>query len=348
VTPAPVGVGLIGYGMSGSSLHAPLIAAEPGLALRCVVSGDPRRAHPDPAVRVVPTVAEMLADESVELVVVAAPNEVHHGIATAALSAGRHVVVDKPFTVTSAEADALISLAAAGDRRLAVFHQRRWDSDHLTIQRLVGSGALGEVSTYIARYDRFRPEVSGEWRERVGPGAGLLYDLGAHLIDQALHLFGVPTTITADLGAQRGGSVVDDYFHVVFGYGAMRAVLHAGSLVRAPGPRCEVHGTTGSYVTQGADGQIAALLAGGRPGDPGWGIEPPERHGLLSTAAGGLAVTGRVVPVTGAYESFYRAMAAAARGEGPVAVTGEEGRDTVRMIELARSSHDQGRTLRVR
>jgi scyllo-inositol 2-dehydrogenase (NADP+) len=345
MTDDPIGVGLVGYGVSASSLHAPLITAEPRLRLHAVVSSDPDRVHRDLPVRVVPAVADLLADPAVELVVAAVPNEAHHEVAAAALSAGRHVVVDKPFTVTTAEADDLIALAVSHNRLAAVFHQRRWDSDYRTVRRCLDRGLLGTVSTYVARYDRYQPTVAGRWREQARPGAGVLYDLGAHLIDQAVHLFGMPETVTADVRAQRPGAAVDDYFHVVFGYGPLRVILHAGSLVPAPGPRFEVHGDAGSYVSGGIDGQIAALLAGRRPGQPGWGVEPPDRYGTRTTVSGTAAQSSPMPSIAGAYESFYRAMADAVRGRGQVPVTAHEGRQTVQLIERALDSSTAQRTL---
>jgi scyllo-inositol 2-dehydrogenase (NADP+) len=342
-----IGVGIIGYGVSGSSLHAPLIGAERRLRLRAVVSRRSDRVHRDlPSVPVVPTAAELLDDPAVELVVVAAPNAVHRQLAGAALAAGRHVVVDKPFAVTSAEADELIGLAGQHGRLLSVFHQRRWDSDFLTVERCLRDGVLGRVSTYIARYDRFHPKPAVRWREQDQPGAGVLYDLGSHLIDQALHLFGLPETVLADVRAQRPAAAVDDYFHIVLGYGELRVILHAGSLVRAPGPRFEVHGDAGAFVKHGLDGQVAALRAGARPGAPGWGIEAEDRYGTLTTEAGGLPLTGRLASIPGAYETFYRQLAAAIRGEGPVPVPAEEARDTVRVIESALLSSRDGRAVR--
>ena len=345
MTDEPVGVGLVGYGVSGSSLHAPLITAEPRLRLRAVVSSDPDRVHRDLPVPVVPAVADLLADPSIELVIVAVPNEVHHQVAGAALSAGRHVVVDKPFTVTTAQADELLALAESRDRLVAVFHQRRWDSDYRTVRGCVDRGLLGTANTYVARYDRYRPVPAAQWREQARPGAGVLYDLGAHLIDQAVHLFGAPETITADVRAQRAGAAIDDYFHVIFGYGALQVILHAGSLVPAPGPRFEVHGDAGSYVSGGIDGQIAALLAGRRPGDPGWGVEPADHYGTLTTVAGTPPTSSRFASATGAYETFYRGMAEAVRGHGPVPVTAREGRETVELIEGCLESSATGRTI---
>ncbi|MDT7582052.1 MAG: scyllo-inositol 2-dehydrogenase [Pseudonocardiales bacterium] len=335
-----IGVGLVGYGMSGSSLHLPLITAEPRLELRGVVTS---KTVPD--VPVVPTVDALLDDPAVELVVVAVPNAAHHDVARTALEAGRHVVVDKPFTVTSAEADDLIGLAGERDRRLSVFHQRRWDADHLTIRRVVDDGLVGAVTTYLARYDRFKPGGPARWTDEDRPGGGVLYDLGAHLIDQALCLFGTPNTVWADLGVQRPGGGAVDYVHLVLRHGGLRAVLHAGSLMRAPGPRFEVHGDRGSFVKDGMDGQIAAMLAGGRPGGPGWGAEPPERHGTLTVDIAGLPATARLASAAGAYETFYREMAAAVRGEGPVPVPAEQARDVIRVIEKAMESSENGRVV---
>jgi scyllo-inositol 2-dehydrogenase (NADP+) len=341
-----VGVGLVGYGMAGSSLHAPLITAEPRLRLRAAVTSNPDRVHRDlPDLPVVPTLAALLDDPAVELVVVATPNAAHHDLARTALLAGRHVVVDKPFTVTSAEADDLIALAGERGLALCVFHQRRWDADQLTIRRCVEEGLVGRVSTFVARFDRFKPGPNTRWTEEDRPGAGVLYDLGAHLIDQALGLFGTPETVWADLGAQRPGGGAVDYVHVVLRYGPLRAILHAGSLVRAPGPRFEVHGDRGSFVKDGMDGQIAAILAGARPGDPGFGAEPPERYGSLTTELAGLTSTGRLASVPGSYATFYREMAAAVRGEGPVPVPAEQARDVVRVIECAMASSRDGRVV---
>jgi scyllo-inositol 2-dehydrogenase (NADP+) len=345
----PIGVGLVGYGLAGSGLHAPLIGVEPRLRLHAVASRHPEKVHRDlPAVRVVATPAALLEDPAVELVVVAAPNPLHHQLAGAALRAGRHVVVDKPFVTSSSAADELIGLAERGGRQLSVFQNRRWDGDYLTVKHCVRAGLLGRVSTYIARYDRFAPHPAGGWREREELGSGVLWDLGAHLIDQALQLFGLPATVMADVGAQRPGAVADDYFHLVLGYRELRAILHAGSLVRGPGPRFEAHGDKGSFVKYGVDAQALALESGGRPGDPGWGIEPEDRYGTLTTEVAGLEVTGRLATLPGSYQSFYLGMAGAILGEGPVPVAAAEARDTTRMIECALQSSREGRVVAVR
>ena len=322
------GVGLIGYGLGGSAFHAPLIAAEPRLRLEAVVTsraGQVERDHP--GTRVAGSAEELLADPAVELVVVAAPNAVHYELAAAALRTGRHVVVDKPFTLSAADADELIALAEATDRRLSVFHNRRWDGDFLTVRRGVEAGVLGEVASFVSRYDRFRPVPKGSWKEEAVAGSGLLWDLGPHLIDQAMVLFGPPRTVWADLGVQRPGVEAVDYVHLVLGYGRLRAVLHAAMLVRDPGPRFEAHGDRGSLVT--------------------WGLDQPEVRATLTGEVAGLEQQGRLEGVPTAYGSFYAAMAAAVAGEGPVPVVPTDARATVAVIEHALTSAREGRVVEV-
>lgn len=343
-----IGVGLVGYGLGGSVFHAPLIQAEPGLRLHAVVTSRDEQVRRElPGVGVVGSAAELLEDPAVELVVVAAPNAVHHQLAAAALRAGRHVVVDKPFALSTADADELIGLAEATDRRLSVFHNRRWDSDFLTVRRCLEAGVLGDVSSFTSRYDRFRPVPKGSWKEEDVPGSGVLWDLGPHLIDQALQLFGRPETVWADVGVQRPGVAAVDYLHLALGYGRLRVLLHAGMEVRDPGPRFEVHGDRGSFVKHGMDLQEQALRAGGRPGDPGWGSEPPDRHGTLTGEVAGLELRGRLESVPGDYGAFYAAMAAAIRGDGQVPVPAAEARDVITVIELALASAREGRVVRV-
>ena len=322
------GVGLIGYGLGGSVFHAPLLEAEPRLRLHAVVTsraGQVERDHP--GVRVVATAGELLEDPAVELVVVAAPNAVHHELAAAALAAGRHVVVDKPFTLATADADDLVALAERQDRLLSVFQSRRWDGDFLTLRRGLEAGLLGRVSSFTSRYDRFRPEPKGGWKEEDVPGSGLLWDLGPHLVDQALQLFGLPETVFADLHVQRAGVEAVDWVQLTLGYGRLRVLLGAAMEVRDPGPRFEVHGDRGSLLT--------------------WGLDRQEVDATLTTEVAGLELRGRLAGLPDDHGAFYAAMAAAIAGEGPVPVTPAEARDVVMVIEHALASSHQGRVVRI-
>lgn len=274
----PVNVCLVGYGLAGSTFHAPLIAATPGMRLHAVVSSDAAKVLADlPDAVVHGSAAQAFADPKVDLIVIATPDALHAPQAIAALEAGKHVVVDKPFALTLAEARALAEQAKRSDRMLSVFHNRRWDSDFLTVQRLIGTGALGEIVQYESHFDRFRPAVRDRWRERAG--AGLWRDLGPHLLDQALALFGPPAAIQADFAEQRAGALAPDYFHVLLRYPRRRVILHASMLTPAADLRLAVHGTRASFVKYGLDAQEAALRAGLRPGGTGWGIDP--RPGML-------------------------------------------------------------------
>src|SRR4029453_11874124 len=247
-----IGVGLIGYGLGGSAFHAPLVQAEPGLRLHAVVTSRAAQVERElPGVRVAASAGELLEDPAVELVVVAAPNAVHHALAAAALRGGGHVVGNKPFTPPPAPADELIALAAAEGRLLSVFHNRRWDGDFLTVRRCLEAGLVGAAAGFVSRYDRVRPVPKGGWKEEAVPGSGILYDLGPHLIDQALVLFGLPETVSADPAAQRPGVQAVDWVPLLLGYGRLRVVLQAGMQVRDPGPRFELHGDRGSFVKDG-------------------------------------------------------------------------------------------------
>jgi scyllo-inositol 2-dehydrogenase (NADP+) len=339
----PIPTGLIGYGTAGAFFHAPLIAAAEGLRLAAIGSRRIEEISRDfPEARAYENPQDLISDPSIQLIVIASPNDTHAPLARAALEAGKHVVVDKPFTLNTAEAQALIALAAEKRRLLSVFQNRRWDNDFLTVRRLVEDGRLGEVVYFEAHFDRFRPEIKQGWRETQVAGSGLLYDLGAHLIDQALVLFGVPQAVTADVMKQRAAAKVDDYFHVVLDYGHRRAVLHASVLVRDPGPRYLVHGDGGSFVKYGIDGQEAALREGKRPGGTGWGEDDPALFGRFTDADG---TTTLIDTLPGRYTEYYEGVATAIRGEGELPVSAQEARDVIRVIEAAQISARERRTV---
>lgn len=330
-------VGLIGYGLSGETFHAPLIAADPAFRLRVIAT---RRAEAvargGAGAKVVADAEEIFADPEVDLVVIATPNETHASLAERALTAGKHVVVDKPFTVTTAEAAPLIELAERRGLCLTVFHSRRWDGDFQTVRELVAEGRLGRLYTFESHYDRFRPEVRARWKEQDGPGAGTLYDLGAHIIDQALQLFGLPESLLADLGRQRPGALSTDYVHLSLRYGELRVVLCSGSVVSGPWPRFILQGDQGSYWKRGMDPQEDQLRAGLGPGHPDFGREPAELHGALGSGE-------RVPTRLGAYPQFYRELARAITSGGPPKVTARSAADVIFVIEAAVKSAAEGR-----
>ena len=341
--PPPLGVAILGYGYAGRTFHAPLAAATPGLRLAAVGSSDPARVRADlPGVPVLP-VADAVAAPGADVVVVATPNDTHADLARAALLAGRHVVVDKPFTLSAAEALDLAALARRSGLALAAFHNRRWDADFLALRALLAGGALGRLATLESRIDRHRPEVRRRWRESAVPGGGLWWDLGPHLVDQALLLLGPPEGVRADLAVQRGGGEAVDYAHVVLRYpGGVRAVLGASLLAAAETPRFAAHGTLGSYVKHGPDPQEDALKRGERPGGgPGWGVDP--RPGTLTLSRdGGAPVAAPAPGPAGDYPAFYAAFRDAVLGRGPNPVPAEEAATVVAVLELALRSAGQG------
>ena len=322
-------VGLAGYGLAGSVFHAPLIRACERMELSAVLTSR------DVTERV-GTLDELL--ERSDLLVVATPNTTHFDIAATALRAGKHVVVDKPFTVTVDEAEELIALAQERRRVLTVFHNRRWDSDFLTVRKVLPQ--LGDVMLFEANWDRFRPEIKRGWREKPQPGGGVLSDLGPHMIDQALVLFGMPDAISADVLAQREGAEVDDYFDLTLHYGKRRVRLSCSTLIAEARPRFAVHGTHGSFVKYGLDPQEAQLKSGMGPRDGGYALDPNE--GTLTFGDGR---TGKVPSARGDYLQFYEAVADAILDGAPVPVDPADARGGLLIIDLARRAAAQGQTL---
>ena len=337
-------VALVGYGFVGKVFHGPLIAHTPGLWLHTVVSSDAGKVHADhPGVRVLADPEAAFADAGIDLVVIASPNRTHAPLALAALRAGRHVVIDKPFTVDVDEARAVVAAAERADRIVSVFQNRRWDSDFLTLRRLIDDGTLGEVVELHSHFDRFRPQVPDRWRERPEPGAGLWFDLGPHLVDQALQLFGMPDGVQADLARVRDGARVDDWFHVVLQWPRRRAVLHGSTLVAANGLRLAVHGTRGSYLKHGLDPQEDQLRAHMTPGAAGWGEDPAP--GELTAFDGDVVSRSTVAGVPGDYRDYYAGIRDAIASGASAPVTPRQALDTMQVLEAARESAAQGRTI---
>ena len=305
-------VGLVGYGYAGKTFHAPLIRAVEGMALVAVVSGDAAKVHADwPDVTVRADLAAMLAQDEIDVVVIATPNDTHAPLSHLALAAGVHVVVDKPFALDLAQARGLIAAAEQAGRHLWVFHNRRWDSDYLTVRLAIERGDIGRVAHFESKIDRFRPIVRDRWRERPGQGSGVWFDLGPHLIDQALQLFGLPDRVIASLAHQRDGAQSDDWSHAVLTYGERRVVVQAAMLVAGGSARFVVHGTGGSLIKRGADVQEPQLLAGMTPGAAEWGHDPDPLH--VFTADG----THTIPASPGDQRGFYAGVVAALRDGGP-------------------------------
>ncbi|GAB2790838.1 oxidoreductase [Halomonas shantousis] len=338
-------VGLVGYGFAGKTFHAPLLAAQRGLSLVAVSSRDAAKVHADwPQVEVEASPEALFARDDLDMVVIPTPNDTHYPLVRAALDAGKHVVVDKPFTVTLEEARALKTHAESCGKVLSVFHNRRWDSDFLTVRNLVDGGALGRLVHVESHFDRYKPEVRDRWRESPAPGGGLWYDLGPHLIDQALVLFGMPQNIWLDLAMQRDGAQVDDYFHAVLCYDRLRVVLHAGSLVAVPAPRFTLHGTRGSYLKHGLDPQEDRLKRGELPA-PQWGED--TRHGTFTLGPGydgnDLPETSEIPTLPGDYLAYYAGVRDAILGRQPNPVPIDEAVAVMAVIEAGLESARQAR-----
>lgn len=347
-----INIGLIGYGMGGRIFHAPVLTSVAGLRLTKVVETKPdsiahlRENYPE--TEVVDRSEDIFNDPAVQLVIIATPNVYHYELAKRALEAGKHVVVEKPFTVTSLEADLLIEVAKKNGKLLTANHNRRWDSDFRTVEKIVRSQLLGELVEYEAHYDRYWPGLRNSWKEkRTSPGADVLYNLGPHLIDQAICLFGLPEEVFGYLEIQRQTAEIADSFEILLRYPSLKVTLKAGMLVREAGPHFSLHGRKGSFIKFGMDVQESALYCGHKPNDfLDWGKEPEGLHGRINTEVNGIHFTGTVESESGDYREFYRNVYQALIGEAELTVTPQQARNTIRIIEIAEQSHAEKRWLR--
>jgi predicted dehydrogenase len=345
-----INTGIIGFGLSGRVFHAPFLHLHPGFNISQIVertSKESSKLYPEATI--VKSYIDVLKDPAIELMVICTPNSLHYQMAKDSLLAGKHVVVEKPFTVTSTEADDLIQLSEKLNLRIFVYQNRRWDGDFLTIRQLLKSGALGELKEYEAHFDRFRPEPPRNvWREHINEGGGVLYDLGSHLIDQALQLFGIPNGLEAKITNQRNGSVVDDYFRIILYFKCLRVILTAGMLVRDPGPRYILHGILGSYIKYGIDPQEKDLREGRLPGSKNWGNESPDQWGMITIDYQDLNIHGSVETEAGCYQEFYRNVYDVLTGKAEMAVKPLEARNVIRIIELAFESNKLSKRIKVK
>ena len=334
---------MVGFGISAKVFHAPFVTTIPGFELTTVVERSKHESQKIyPWVNVVRTIDELIDDPAVDLVVITTPNETHLPYARQALEGNKHVVLEKPFANSSKEAMELVEIANRSGKILSVYQNRRYVSDFYTIKEILEKKLLGDVHEFVAHYDRYRAEAKpNAWREEAKPGSGVLYDLGPHLIDQVLYLFGLPQTIAADIRLQRPHSKVDDYFSIVFNFGFNKVSLHAGMLVREPGPRYMIHGTKGSFIKYGEDPQEAILRAGGSPVGDDWGKEPDQFYGLLHTEIDGKVIKEIYPSKKGNFGNYYRSVYDSIVFNKPVTEKPEHGYNTVRLIELAFESHQR-------
>lgn len=288
-------VAIIGFGLSGRYLQAPFFEANPNFNLKTIVSNSQNPQSIFPNVKVARSLDEVLADDSIDLVSICSPNATHFDYAKRTLLSGKHVLVEKPFTATVEEAEELIELSKKQGKVLSVFQNRRFDSDFLTVKRVVESGVLGKIINFEIHYNRFKPILNPKkWKEVIAPGNGIIYDLGAHIIDQTIVLFGVPKSVWGERFTQRETSEVDDAFDIRLDYGDLKVSLKASLLVREDSPRYIIYGTKGSYVKYGIDVQEDHLKAGMLPQDTGFGIEPTTNSGILNTEFNGISFRGNV------------------------------------------------------
>jgi predicted dehydrogenase len=347
MTKQVINTALLSYGMSGEIFHAPLLTAHPGFKLSKILERSKGRARQRyPGTTIVRTLEEILGDETIELVVVNTPHETHYELTTKVLESGKHVIVEKPFVNNSEEGEQLIRVAKDRERVISVFQNRRWDGDFMTVRKLLKSGLVGSLVEFEAHYDRYRPQVDhSTWKERLGPGSGILYNLGAHMLDQALVLFGTPDLVTADVGIKRKGGTAADYYDIRLTYKDHVAIVKSSYLVREPGPRYIVNGVEGSFIKFGLDPQEQALKDGGIPGTPSWGQEPVNFWGKINTQVNELHVEGRIETFPGNYLGFYDNIFGVLRNGEALEVTAEQALSVIRIIELAITSSDEGRSV---
>jgi len=344
-----IAAGLIGFGLAGRAFHAPVIRAVPGLRLAAILQrsgGEAAKLYPD--VRIVRNVEEMLAMSDIRLIVVATPNDTHHPIAKQCLAAGRDVVVDKPLATTLEEALDLVKFAQERGRLLTVYQNRRYDGDFQAMQQLVASGRLGRIVRFESNYDRFRPQLKANaWRERSGPGTGILFDLAPHLIDHALLLFGLPDAVTADIRVERDNAIADDSFDLTLHYaGSLRALLRATMLAPVARPRFILHGTSGAYVKHAFDVQEPKLRDGRLPWNETPSEEEQEENSGVLTCVGADGATEQLIPPAPSdYRSFYANVRDALLGTTKPAVTAQHALNVMRALELARASSSQRCTI---
>jgi predicted dehydrogenase len=338
-----INVALSSFGMSGKVFHAPFLSRHPGFHLSKIVErsrNEVKFIYPE--VESVRSFNDLLKDGSVELIVVNVPDEMHYEFVSEALKAGKHVIVEKPFVHKIEEGEKLIELARKKNLILTVFQNRRWDGDFLTVKKLIKSEKLGRLVEFESNYMRYRNYVQpNTWKETVPFGKGIIYNLGSHMIDQALSVFGMPKSVWADIDTLRDEGIIDDYYHIHFSYPRLKVTLKASYLAREETPRYTLHGTQGSFLKYGIDPQEELLKTGCNPYLPDWGKEPESQWGLLNTDIEGIHFKGKVETEAGNYAAFYDNVCEAIRRQAPLAVLPEESLAVIGIIQKCMESNEK-------
>ncbi|GHS93194.1 oxidoreductase [Bacteroidia bacterium] len=347
-----INTGLIGYGMAGRIFHAPFLNVVPGFNLSKICTNNPdsiRLANERyPQTSIVGNPDDIFNDKNIDLVFVLTPNETHYELTKRALLAGKHVVVDKPFTATTAQADELIDLSKKSGKLLTVYQNRRYASDYKTFKKLLEAGTLGKIFEFTSCFDRYVPGLRPKkWKEEPREACGVLYDLGSHLIDQTLQLFGMPLEVTANIRRQRENTLIDDYFMLTLQYPELTVYLHSGMLVKIPGPVFSIHGSNGSFVKYGLDVQEGDLDEGKIPVGKNWGKEPQSMWGTLSAYINGLPVIATIESEKGNYTDFFENLRDAINGKISQTIDPIESRNVIKIIELAFQSAREKKTIQV-
>ena len=343
----PINTALCSFGMSGWVFHAPFLQINPGFNVYGVWERSKNLAQEKyPDVKTFRTLEDMLADDLIELVIVNTPNATHYDYAKKALEAGKHVVVEKPFTVTVSEGNELIELAKKQNKKLSVYQNRRYDSDYKTIKKVLSQNVLGELIEVEMHFDRYKKELSPKLHKEIpGAGTGSLYDLGSHLIDQALQLFGMPQMLFGDVKAMRPVSKVDDYFELLFYYETKRVRIKSSYTVREALPGYIFHGLGGSFIKPKTNVQEEMLQAGKIPNSADWGIEPESERGLLHAEKNGKEIREYIESEKGNYNEYYEGIYEAIRNNKPLPVTAEDGVKVIKIIEAAYKSSQSKRVI---
>jgi scyllo-inositol 2-dehydrogenase (NADP+) len=349
-TMQPIKTALCSFGMSGRVFHAPFIYLNKNFELYAVWERNKNLAAAKyPAIKTFRTLEEMLADDAIELVVINTPNSTHYEYSKKALLAGKNIIVEKPFTISTHEAAELIALSQQCNKLISVFQSRRYDSDYKTVKKIVDEKWLGEIVEAEIHYDRYKEDIGPKLhKETPGPGTGLLYDLGSHLIDQALQLFGMPYAVFADITIMRPVSKVDDYMELLLYYSKLRVRIKSSYLVREPLPSYSLHGSKGSFIKTRADVQEGLLLADVVPDADNWGEEPDKEKGLLHTEKDGKIIREYIPSLKGNYGEYYSGVYEAIRNNKPVPVTAKDGLNVIRIIETAYESNKEKKIIELK